>query len=487
MAALDMPSLWAAAKQMAIFQGRFYQLITYPLAMLPYVAENLTVTNLFRIYTFLIFFAGFIALCRELFGWRGATCCAALFLCLFDTVGGPYNAFHGLPLWFGVGYGLLLFSLSMHVRALRNGKSSLPAFSLFGISLLTYEIVILYAPVFIFSTLFYQTRRSSDVRLFARKSILSALRSNIPAMLFCCIYLIVYIVFRHYYPGTYTGAEGLTLAAPESIAKPIFEFSWHSLYWHFSAIGNQALSVTGLLFAVASVLAIFLSLVSNTTPPAARTPQYAASSMAAAIIFIAAYIFVPNILFGFTGRYRIWAGDGVKVYLGSALSAVAFVILLYILSNWLWRVLRRSMIGRLLGTALLFSVFVISYANAKNAENFYSQSAEMSIRWPVANWASDKLKGLPTVGVPLPFKLCESGFTHTSELHTYFRNPDMMADVDIFWNHYFSRETGRAVEIVNDPTNSVSACDARLQLSYLQHSATLSVPSTQHYWHYTWR
>lgn len=488
MAALDTPSLWHSANQMAQFEGRFYQIFFFYLAMIPFVFKSLAIINLFRVYTFIVFFIGFVSLCREVFGWRGACGCAVIFLCLFDTVGGSYNAFHGLPMWFGFGYGLLLFSLSMHIRASRNGMTSTVAFALFGISLLTYEIILLYLPIFIFCTIYYQSREPSGQNESGIAMIRRALLANAQAALYCFIYLVCYIGFRHFHPGTYTGAEGLSIASPSSVLKPILEFSWHSLYWHFSSTGSQAISSRALLYATCGLLALTLSMfgAASDKPTPKETSTHPLLMRVLAVSCIFSYVFIPNILFGFTNRYRIWAGDGVEVYLGSELSAVALTILLYLFIRLLWRLLTPSVFGRFVGTAFVFSLFVFSYANAKNAENFFAQSSEMSIRWPVANWVSEKLKDIPLTGASPTFKLCEAGFTHNNELHTYFRNPDMLADVDIFWSHYFSRETSRNIGIVNDSTNSQHECDARLQFSYLQHSAILSVPGTGKVWRYTW-
>src|SRR5262245_40130806 len=92
--------VWQAAVDMAKGHGRFFHLVVYPLAQIPYLFDSLAVVNVFRIATsglVLVFYFGFV---RALFGTRLALLTLFLFLGLFDTVGGSYNPFHGLPLWF---------------------------------------------------------------------------------------------------------------------------------------------------------------------------------------------------------------------------------------------------------------------------------------------------------------------------------------------------------------------------------------------------
>lgn len=188
-----------------------------------------------------------------------------------------------------------------------------------------------------------------------------------------------------------------------------------------------------------------------------------------AVLALIAYVFVPNVLFGFTDRYRIWAGDGVRVYLGSIFSAFPFLLLMTLFVDGCWEKLRHSSFGRALLGLGFAMLFVATYANAKNAQSFFGQSAQMSVRWDVADWvAADHLADPALVNVPVV--ICGQGFTQTGELPTYFRNSDMIADADIYWSRYFSRKSGRYVRYVTGPADGAE-CTASLMLSYRQQCA----------------
>lgn len=465
--------LWHAAKGMAIFQGRFYQLFIYWVALLPFQTQSLDGINLFRVYTFLAFLAGFAYLCRNVLGWIGAACCVALFLCLYDTVGGAYNPFHGLPLWFGLGCGILCWSLGLHIKAMKRGTASQLAFALFGLSLLTYEILLLYAPLYVFLALYYLPRsndQSASGWLSAAVWI-RAIRATYAIGIYVLIYLICYVVFRHFYPGTYVGATGLTMGPWQDVLRPIIRFSVHALYWHTGETGNSVFAPLSAIYAL-----VGLAVVAATLWISRRNDQpeeVASRSMPGLIpvLVLVAYVFLPNVLFGFTDRYRIWAGDGVRFYLGSLYSAVPWTILIYLGLRWFWNFVAEGHGGRkVIGAMVLCGLFSLTYANSHNSANFFDQSQRMSIRWRVADWVVRTIASETTQVPAQPILICGEGFTNNQELPVYFRNADMMADVDIYWSRYFSRNLARPVTYRTGIGEA--GCTATLKLSYDQSIAT---------------
>lgn len=469
-AAVAPHGLIGAAKEMAVFQGRFYQLAVYPLAMLPFVSESIVLVNMAKIFTFFVFLYGFWYVCRVLLGRDAALACLALFLCVFDTVGSSYNPFHGLPLWFGLGCGLLFLSLGLHVKAVKSGHSSAWAYALFGVSLLTYEIVLLYAPLFPLISLWFGPRRNEWL---TRPAIVTAMREAVPVAAYVSLYLALYMIFRHYYPGTYTGATGLTGGPFADVMRPILAFSLHAFYWNTTITGNPSFSWGSLVYAAAGLAAVGLAfrraMSERDVKPFVDTQGRAIHWLGIAVLV--AYVFVPNILFGFTDRYRIWAGDGVRFYLGSLFSAVPLTILFYLFCRWLIDIARRSTLGRAaLGLGVLV-LFMAVYANSKSSENFYKQSERMAVRWDIADWTAASLASQWPESFG-PIVVCGAGFTHTTEMPVYSRNPDFIADAEIYWSRYLSRKSGRYVQFVNKPSGG-DECLARLSLSYRQGVATL--------------
>lgn len=483
MAALNPQGLWASAKEMAIFQGRFYQLLVYPLAMYPFTGEDIAIANLFKVFTFLCFLAGFWAFAKEAFdGWVAAGC-VLLFLCMFDTVGGSYNPFHGLPLWFGLGCGLLLFSMALHLRALRESGPSTAAYLVYGLALLTYEIVLFYAPLYVVITWLMSERRGRWPR---PRELWNAAHSARLLAVVVVGYLTLYVVFRHFYPGTYTGAQGFTFAAPGTMLKPILAFSLHSLDWGLAYQGAKYLSGTSLAYASLGLLGLVLVLAADLRRQESSVRLQRVNPLVAALVVV--YVFMPNVLYGLTERYRIWAGDGVQVYLGSLYSAVALVVLLYFVVRF--TVLRLSALPivrvPLLGAlgALLLGV---SYSNARESENFFEQSRLMSVRWGLADAVAQEIAHIEadaaTRGTQIKpmSKLCGTGFTRNTELPVYFRNPDLIADADLYWSRYFSRRLEREVRYVSQ-NGSIRDCDAQLNLSYGANRATLEFMGRSRSW-----
>jgi len=473
-AAIAEHGIWGSAKEMAIFQGRFYQLLIYPLAMLPFVFENNTVVNLFKVITFIAFIGGYASLARAMFGTRGALACTAILLCLFDTVGGNYNPFHGLPLWFGLGCGALLYSLALHIKACATGRLSHLAVFFFAVALMTYEIVLLYLPLYAFVWLYIDEAQGTSEHWLSPRRVVLSIRRAAPFTLCALVYLACYVIFRHYYPGTYVGAGGFTIAPIPEMTKPVLAFSWHSLYWHFRYPGHQGFSLLCASYVCAGLLAVIAAcwprgeIIPNTLGLASsfRVQRYVLG-----IMILVGYIFVPNALFALTLRYRIWAGDGVQFYLGSMFSAVPLTMLIYLAIQPILAALSRSAPRFALAIAVLAILGAYTYANSRNSQNFYIQSERMAVRWAVADWLSEVLKRPDVVtSIPANATICGRGFTHSKELYVYFRNADLLADIDLYWTRYLSRRSGRYIQYVTEDSSS-QHCTAWLDLSYHRREA----------------
>ena len=477
LAALNPAGMWASAQEMARFQGRFYQLFVYPLAMWPFVHGDLTEIAVWKIFTFLFMAAGVGSLFLAAFNRAMAVIACVLMLLLFDTVGGSYNPFHGLPLWFGIGCGALAASLACHIWSLKRSSTWISLFAavFYLLALLTYEIALLYTPLFLMLSWFYDRGGRKWPNSTA---IFRIIRSVSGIALISATYLVAYVAYRRVYPGTYTGAGELGVSALGRTLKPIVEFSINGLYWTSHYSGPKALTVQ----AVTVVLALASAAViawrglpqqadsDSDAPPI--PPGFPAFLMFGTIIL---YVFVPNVLFGLTERYRIWAGDGVQFYLGSVHSAVAIVFLMCFALILVRQHLGVTK-GGLVATIALVPLLVFGYANHRNSQNFFSQSELMSSRWAIADWAATELNVEASSGrIPATdIMICGQGFTENRELPVYFRNADMLADVDLFWSRYFSWKMKRGVTYKSPSVVGPSTqCHAYIGLDYRKRTATL--------------
>jgi hypothetical protein len=475
MAAAHPAGIWAATVEMAKFQGRFYQMIYYPLALIPFVGDNIVVANLFKIYTFLFFMVGLWWFTSAMFQRWGGLACVAIFLCGFDTVGGSYNPFHGLPLWFALGFGFLLFACGYHWRASAMHTISRGSWICYSAALLSYEIVILYLPLLAYIAYLHESRGPQSKHRISR--IPASFASIRPHILCTAAYLCLYVSYRALFPGTYSGASGLSLAPLSQMLAPVLAFSLHGFHWGYGMRGTASASVESLIYASAGVGALLITLLADRSRSEHLASSRPSTWLSAAVLV--GYIFIPNVLFGFTERYRIWAGDGVQFYLGSIYSAAALTVLSFLVLRWLAARFRlESTLHVAVGLTLLFGLFLSTYTNSRNSEAFFDQSALMKQRWAVAEWAAKRMRvSGPLAANPGPeLVVCGQGFSATAELPVYFRNPDLIADVDIYWSRYFSRLMQRGVRYVGENNRKPQQhCDAMLRLSYFGAVASLEV------------
>jgi len=461
-------SVWEMVK----FQGRFYQLVIYPLAMLPFTFDSVVVVNVFKVITFCFFIVGFYYFCSRLLPARHnfhALGCLSVLLCILETVGGSYNAIHGLPLWFGIGVGTLLFSLGTHIQFIetKNKKFKLITAAVFLFALLTYELLLLYVPLFMFFSLYFYLK-NIDSAFSIKKLITEIIDQCGLIVILTIVYLVVYFVFRIFYPGTYVGAQGFSYTNFENFIRPIKIFSLKSVNIFNPIYGNKDFSLMSLVFGLSCSIGLVVS-ISRSKKEKNDAKLLTLLSISVLIL----YIFIPNLLFALIERYRYWAAVGVQVYLGSLYSAVAISILLYLILFYVV-----SNIGakfRFFALASIVIVFTFSgYLNSKDAENFYKQSNQMSVRWDVAKLTSDTIKQLDFKDQN-PILICSNGFIKNTEFPVYFRNEDMIADVVVYWNRFFTRKTGQYTQIVDaKKQGDLSSCTLFLELNYGSGTAKLS-------------
>jgi hypothetical protein len=465
--------------EMVVFQGRFYQLFVYPLAMLPFQFDNILIANVFKVFTFLVFLSGFAYLVRQFLSKTQTAGCIALFICVFETVGGSYNAFHGLPLWFGLVCGMLLFSLAFHYRHVALGDQGARKWAIFCFvwALLGYEVILLYTPLFVFLSIYAKASNGGGRPLFSVENSKLLVLEHLWLIVISALYLVTYFIFRIYYPGTYVGAQGLTIGTLEATIWPIWQFSVNSINLFGGIEGASSFSITSLFFAIATALAVALSFrqsVSNT-----RTSDLKLTlPIIFLLVIVAIYIFIPNLLFGFTQRYRSWAAYGVPIYLGSLYSSVCLSILLYLALRSLASLFSAISRQAVLTLFIVFSALLVSgYQNSKSSENFYRQSNMMSVRWDVASWVTDELNN-SELSSSYPVSLCSRGFIFNKDLKIYFRNPDLIADAKIYWDRYFTGHTNLSVSVVDiqgASTGDIEKCSAIVELSYFDNSAVFEL------------
>ena len=415
--------VWEAAVAMATQHGRFYHLVVYPIAQLPYVFDSLAVVNGARIVSSALPFLGFFGFVRELAGRRTALIAGFTVVGLLDTVGGSYNPFHGLPLWFNTGAFLVIASLWLYLRQLRRGGSLHGAYAVFFLSLLFYEINIFYAAAF---PLLHHMEPSKPAGL---------IRANAGWVVALALYFALYWGFRTAYPGSYEGSKELTIGAWRDVTRTIWNFSVNGFFlrWYSPAYAGISLSAASytLVWAVGLVLSFRVADLTDKQSPARAWAMTAAAMP---------FVFVPNLLFGFVERYRTWV-QAEPYYLGSFSSAFALGLVAALVACGLERSARAKAIKTIIAL-LILPIGLIVYGNQVHSLDFYNESRRDADRWKAAAEVARKIRTGEIGGR----SLCTSTFLKREDPYDY-------------WSAYLTRHSGQPVKL---RFGDAPGCDAKL-------------------------
>ena len=431
---------------MAQGHGRFYHLFIYPIAQAPYLLDSLAVVNFSRILSSGLVQVAYFGFVRELFGVRLALLSGFLFLGLFNTVGGSYNPFHGLPFWFNIGMGFVLASYWAYARCRRLGRSQRMAYLLFFAALLTYEVMIVYAVGFALMHFALADARADAREGRARRF----LRGESGLILVVGTYIALYLGFRYFFPGSYEGARQLSIGPWQDITRTIWNFSISGVYVRLPT-RIEAVVWRPLLYAAA--VAIGLTLTWRYVPHARARLGAGATIVVLAVTMFA---FAPNLLFGFTERYRAW---GERFYLASYYAAFAICLALAVaverMREWSASPWRPAVL-----IFLLASFSMAAYANQVQSLRFYDESRRDAFRWR----AMDALARAILESEWSVSRVCTKSFIEREDPYDY-------------WSYYLTRRIGKPVAVlVRDPKDA--SCDVHVVLERDGGAMTLRMART---------
>ncbi|MFL9879125.1 hypothetical protein PQR63_12065 [Herbaspirillum rhizosphaerae] len=442
-AAYHYNGVFGAAKVLAESQGRFYQLFIFPLAQIPYLFDSLAWTNSLRILSSASAVIAFYYFTQVLFGRILALLSGFILLALQDTVGSGYNPFHALPLWFNLGITLFFFSLYLFTQAVSRGKPTTLAYTIFFTSLLTYEAMLLYALAFVL--LWLHLSPPKKVAGDTWRMYLNEFRkNNIGLFVSTGSYLLLYAIYRMIYGSSYAGAQGLSWSNTHDVLYTVYAFSVNGIYirglrdwfWDLSLPASHI----SVIVAVGMAFCIFLQ---------AFSPKKTSGIISfKCILSIVLFIFIPNILFGLTERYRGWATKG-PYYIGSYFSsfaiclalAVAIVFLLTYTSKKLFITFFSNGIAVLLASSIAFG----AYLNHYQSVSFFDKSRNDARRSSSMAALGDALHSR-NIG---PFStLCITS---------------LMADADPYdyWSFFISKRAKYPVKVMLGKTNK--KCEAYIE------------------------
>ena len=399
-------NIWQAGFDFARGQGRFYQVIIYPIAQIPYLLDSLAWTNFWRISSSGLAIIAFLFFVSNVFGiWIGYLS-AFIYLGLSQTIGGGYNPFHSLPLWFNLGIACIFLSYGTFARSLKKSANHFGTTPLlfFAFSLLTYEAMIFY--IFGFPCIYLYL--SKDLINQSPKKILKLLWNislKRPVILLAA-YLICYIIFKWLFPSNYLGTV-ISLAPINEMAQAINVLSWSGTQLEISSLlSNEIirtyLPASALVVALTGV-GVFIILVALINGYLRMPNQLSLQRQIITLALVALFIFFPNVLFGLTERYRQLAlHSNVNFYIGSYYSAFSialfFALLVRLIIYFILSINKiigfwTSLVSTGLFTCVAMTYFIfVSYENQVASEQFFNLSKAESVRWNYMNRLTQYLK-----------------------------------------------------------------------------------------------
>jgi hypothetical protein len=418
------PAVWSASWHISVFTGRFYQLFAYTLTQVPYRIGSFELVNAIRIGTMLFVFASFAAMLASV--TRSLTLalyCSILCAGLIETRYN-YNAFHAYPLWFSLGFGILFVAILLFQEGMVRGKHSLiyGASVAYFVSLLFYESILLYSIVF-FALAYIHNRVLPGTRIAAAAR---ALASVWPCGASAALYVLLYVGFSYRYPGSYTG-KVLSFASFSQVTRTIGGFSLTGLNLRGILPVNRQWSAISILAALLIASAAFWAMRRLTRELA---PRRLLTIGGLALICM----FLPNILYGFSERYRHWPANFDSFYLGSFYSGFAEAVVIATISLLIVRGAARLRLAGALAVVVAVFFAIATYSNVSMTVAFYRVHRENRKIWDLVE-ASISATGGPSQAAVL----VAPGLNQMKQLDPSVYN---------YWDYYFSEKLRRPLRVV---------------------------------------
>lgn len=428
--------VFAVALNAAMTQGRFYQLLIYPLVQLPNLFEPFLALNIVRSVSNALPFLAFYFMAQQLFSHRVAKTASFIGIGLF-AVTGSFNPFHTLPLWFNTNAFLLMLSIAFyHRRMMRNQSLILPS-ALYFSSLLFYESFLLYLPVF--AAIYWHACGRNNLSSSIKNQIIAALKANRPMLVAVATYLVLYGAFRANFFKPEVVGSGLTLSlAPTSeIIRTIIKFSLGGISMKIKLPTLDEILGLGGAFSV--ILALGLSSVLFFTRQK-ESPAFLRVPLGWLVLVYCAC--APNILYAFTERYRDWVIHD-SCYIGSYYSAYAIALGLALIVTGEFSSPGRIRANWGAYVSMLAAFALASMLNFNTTQSYFNEKRQDALHWSAMQQAIPALKQSNIM------RLCSETFvTHTNEAQ--------------YWSYYLKGMMARGMQVRLLP-NIAQHCDAYIE------------------------
>lgn len=422
-ASLKYDGIFNAAVVMAKGQSRFYQLIYYVLAQIPYLYDSLAWVNFWRILSSFITISAFSLFAIKLFKFPIGILSSYIYLAISLTSGSGYNAFHALPLWFNIGIGFIFLSYLSYCYDLDDNKITLSVRTgiLFGMGILAYELLLPYFIGFVFILSYKKLS-------FNMRDAFKALKVPLFIVL---VYLVTYYLWRVSYPPSYPGTSELRLNSLFEVLNAAQKFSFGGIFISFNP--KQIIKYDINYLATSATLIIFIGTLLAAGAAYQAKERLSNYQFLMAVLCFLLVIYSPNIILSLSPRYLEWVKND-SFYHGSYYSAYFIATLLALCLNQILQYFR------LHKSFLSFSVFFICassfylnslYANQNNSQIYFDESVVNADRWRSVNILLKKIQILNSDNVDI----CTNTLIKTDDPYDY-------------WSLYLSHRAGKRIRII---------------------------------------
>ena len=420
--------VWKASWTMATGHGRFYHLLVYPLAQLPYLWPGFAIPTAFRILSTATVFVAFYFAVRSLFGSAALAAFFSVIVAGLLTTTHMFNPVHALPLWFNFGMTVLLVAVLFFSEGLTSGSMARIRWSgaFFFLSSLFYETFVTYLLLFPIIALVKKAGSGQGIR----QQVASALRISTPIFVAFGVWLALFLTFRKLFPPDYPGSK-LVLGAPLEMLAPVLQFSRSGLNLDAAWRVDWTLDRSAVAAALAGAAGLYLSLqVLRRTLPG--------HSLAAIAIVGILFALMPNVIFGLTPRYREWVRYDLY-YLGSFYAAFSLACVVGAGLLAVHGLARGQLAARLLAGALAGLFGVATYANHLESSRFFGIHRANREQWTLLDEAvaHGLLRDLGPRAVLVAPQL--------------MRMPLLSPYAYDYWSYYLTGALGRPLQVVETP------------------------------------
>ena len=423
------PAIVRASWVSAVYQGRFYQVFAYTLAQVPYSFDSIPIANSFRIGSVAFVFCCFALMLKGLLkDFRLSLFFVLLSIALLQT-GYAYNPFHALPLWFNLGAGLLFLAFFFFNESLSRKSRFLNA----AAAVMYCGALLLYESFLCYGFLFFALSYVRSVENLPMRRLWRSLLGMSWIIAVTMAYLGCYFTFSAAHPTTYAG-RSFSPAAPSAVLYTIFQFSISGLNFHSLLHANLQWSLKAAVMAVLVFTISFDGL-------RRYSPVLSGRCLTALAAWSVAGMCAPNVLYGFSERYRHWALAYNNYYLGSFYSAFAEAVLvgtLGLLAVKLSGFLRVKTAG-VIGVAAIFSM--AAYANIRDGDRLFAVHRENREYWRLV----DSLVSDGKSGVTGPSAVIVAPVLQNL--------PYLDAASYDYWSFYFTGKLHFSVLVVGSPAD----------------------------------